>query len=125
MLAGRSYNDLTQYPVFPWVLADYESPILDLTNPASFRDLSKPMGALTQRRAGAFKARYESWDVAENENVPKWHYGTHYSSAAVVLYFLIRLEPFTQHFLKLHSGRFDVPDRLFHSIADTYPFASS
>lgn len=24
-LAGRSYNDLMQYPVFPWVLADYES----------------------------------------------------------------------------------------------------
>jgi hypothetical protein len=22
-LAGRSYNDLTQYPVFPWVLQDY------------------------------------------------------------------------------------------------------
>ena len=24
-LAGRSYNDLTQYPVFPWILADYNS----------------------------------------------------------------------------------------------------
>ena len=24
-MAGRSYNDLTQYPVFPWVLADYHS----------------------------------------------------------------------------------------------------
>lgn len=23
--AGRSYNDLTQYPVFPWILKDYES----------------------------------------------------------------------------------------------------
>lgn len=24
-LAGRSYNDLTQYPVFPWVIADWTS----------------------------------------------------------------------------------------------------
>ncbi len=24
-LAGRSFNDLTQYPVFPWVLSDYHS----------------------------------------------------------------------------------------------------
>jgi hypothetical protein len=24
--AGRTYNDLTQYPVFPWILADYTSP---------------------------------------------------------------------------------------------------
>ena len=24
-LADRSFNDLTQYPVFPWILADYKS----------------------------------------------------------------------------------------------------
>ena len=30
-------------PVFPWVLADYSSPTLDLRNPATFRDLSKPV----------------------------------------------------------------------------------
>jgi hypothetical protein len=40
------YNDLTQYPVFPWVIADYTSPTLDLNNPATYRDLSKPIGAL-------------------------------------------------------------------------------
>jgi hypothetical protein len=51
-LAGRTYNDLTQYPVFPWVLQDYESEELDLSNPAVYRDLSKPMGALSKRRAG-------------------------------------------------------------------------
>lgn len=27
-LAGRSYNDLTQYPIFPWILADYSSEVL-------------------------------------------------------------------------------------------------
>ena len=26
-LAGRSYNDLMQYPIFPWVVADYESEV--------------------------------------------------------------------------------------------------
>jgi Beige/BEACH domain len=44
--AGRSFNALAQWPVFPWVLADYTSSRLDLENPATFRDLSKPMGAL-------------------------------------------------------------------------------
>lgn len=38
---GRSYNDLNQYPVFPWVLANYDSEELDLTVPGNFRDLSK------------------------------------------------------------------------------------
>lgn len=31
-LAGRSFNDLTQYPVFPWVLRDYTSPVIDLSD---------------------------------------------------------------------------------------------
>lgn len=26
-LAGRTYNDLMQYPVFPWILADYKSEV--------------------------------------------------------------------------------------------------
>lgn len=26
-LAGRSYNDLMQYPIFPWVLANYTSEV--------------------------------------------------------------------------------------------------
>ncbi|EGZ09163.1 hypothetical protein PHYSODRAFT_524125 [Phytophthora sojae] len=40
--AGRSFNDLTQYPVFPWVLSNYEDSTLDLSDPHNFRDLSKP-----------------------------------------------------------------------------------
>jgi hypothetical protein len=25
LMAGRTFNDITQYPVFPWILSDYES----------------------------------------------------------------------------------------------------
>jgi hypothetical protein len=35
---------LARRQVFPWVLADYSSPSLDLNDPASYRDLSKPVG---------------------------------------------------------------------------------
>jgi factor associated with neutral sphingomyelinase activation len=44
--AGRTFNDLAQWPVFPWVLKDYMSEKFDLENDEMFRDLSKPMGAL-------------------------------------------------------------------------------
>ena len=44
-LAGRTHNDLNQYPVFPWVLSDYHSESLNLADPAVYRDLSRPMGA--------------------------------------------------------------------------------
>ena len=60
LLAGRTYNDLNQYPVFPWVLADYTSEQLDLNDAASFRDLSKPIGALSEKRAQFFRDRYDS-----------------------------------------------------------------
>jgi len=45
---GRSYNDLGQYPVFPWILNDYTSEELDLHNPAVFRDLSKVINFCVQ-----------------------------------------------------------------------------
>lgn len=57
VIAGRSYNDITQYPVFPWVLSDYSSSVLDLKDPSSFRDLSKPIGAQNKNRREAFMTR--------------------------------------------------------------------
>ena len=35
LAAGRSFCDLAQWPVSPWVLADYRSPDLDLSDPRS------------------------------------------------------------------------------------------
>ncbi|ETO23995.1 BEACH domain-containing protein, partial [Reticulomyxa filosa] len=122
-LAGRSYNDITQYPVFPWILRDYESETLNLSNPAVYRDLSKPMGAQTESRASEFKKRFETWDDPTGK-IPPWHYGSHYSCAAIVLYFLIRLEPFTKIALELQDGKFDHADRLFSSIPYSWQSAS-
>ncbi len=115
--AGRTYNDMTQYPVFPWVrrlchrrrrhrrrrrrrrarsrlwlrlllafwcratiindvakfmlllclhsllaqvIADYESHSLNLRDPKTYRDLSKPVGALNAARLAKLKERYAS-----------------------------------------------------------------
>ncbi|KOM47918.1 hypothetical protein LR48_Vigan07g162200 [Vigna angularis] len=87
-LAGRSYNDITQYPVFPWILSDYSSKSLDLSNPSSYRDLSKPIGALNPDRLKKFQERYSSFD---DPVIPKFHYGSHYSSAGTIECFLIFL----------------------------------
>ncbi|KAA3679441.1 WD repeat and FYVE domain-containing protein 3 [Paragonimus westermani] len=122
-LAGRSYNDLMQYSIFPWVLADYDSEELDLSRPETFRDLSRPMGAQTARRFSQFQRRFKEWDDPSGET-PPYHYGTHYSSAMIVASYLVRMEPFTQHFLKLQGGHFDLPDRMFYSIKDTWLSAS-
>ncbi|XP_047001362.1 WD repeat and FYVE domain-containing protein 3 [Schistocerca americana] len=122
-LAGRSYNDLMQYPVFPWILADYESEELDLTDSQTFRDFTKPMGAQSPERLEQFKKRYKEWDDPHGET-PPYHYGTHYSSAMIVCSYLVRMEPFTQHFLRLQGGHFDLADRMFHSVREAWLSAS-
>ncbi|KAG7271513.1 hypothetical protein CRUP_007502, partial [Coryphaenoides rupestris] len=122
-LAGRSYNDLMQYPVFPWVLADYDSQELDLNNPATFRNLSKPMGAQTDDRLTQYKKRFKDWEDPNGET-PAYHYGTHYSSAMIVASYLVRMEPFTQIFLRLQGGHFDLADRMFHSVREAWLSAS-
>lgn len=116
-LAGRSYNDITQYPVFPWILSDYCSKILDLANPSSYRDLSKPIGALNSDRLKKYQERYSSFD---DPVIPKFHYGSHYSSAGTVLYYLARVEPFTTLSIQLQGGKFDHADRMFSDITSTW-----
>ncbi|KAL2017373.1 hypothetical protein VTK56DRAFT_2253 [Thermocarpiscus australiensis] len=120
-MAGRTFNDLTQYPVFPWVLADYTSEELDLNNPATFRDLSKPMGAQSAARANRAAMRYKS--LAEMGEAT-FHYGTHYSSAMIVASYLIRLPPFVEAFVLMQGGTFDIADRLFFSIEGAWTSAS-
>uniref|UniRef100_A0A669E727 Neurobeachin n=1 Tax=Oreochromis niloticus TaxID=8128 RepID=A0A669E727_ORENI len=116
-IAGRTYNDLNQYPVFPWVLTNYDSEELDLTLPANFRDLSKPIGALNPKRAAFFTERYESW---EDDQTPPCHYNTHYSTAATTLHWLVRIEPFTTFFLSANNNKFDHPDRTFSGISRSW-----
>ncbi|KAL4452133.1 hypothetical protein ABPG75_007795 [Micractinium tetrahymenae] len=155
--AGRSFKDLSQYPVMPWVVADYTSPTLDLSDPATYRDLSKPIGALNPHRLADFRQRYaelqqmmappdgggsggrggkSSGKAGKNGGkggpaskaappgapppleTPPFLYGCHYSSPGYVVFYLMRSDP--QLMLRLQNGRFDAPDRLFWSIADTW-----
>nr|CAI5849660.1 unnamed protein product [Callosobruchus analis] len=71
-IAGRTYNDLNQYPVFPWVLTNYDCKDLDLSLPSNYRDLSKPIGALNPSRRAYFEERYSTW---EHDSIPPFHYG--------------------------------------------------
>lgn len=43
-------NDLTQYPVFPWIISNYSSQTLNLNDSSNYRDLTKPVGALNPER---------------------------------------------------------------------------
>ena len=133
-IAGRTYNDLSQYPVFPWILQDYTSDTLNLDDPSVFRDLSKPIGVVNPANEKEVREKYahllflftstsailstilflfifcfrfQSFDDPDGR-IPKFHYGTHYSNAAGVMHYLIRMEPFTTLHIELQSGRYSI-----------------
>jgi hypothetical protein len=90
-LSGRSFKDLAQYPVMPWVIADYTSDDLDFASPHTFRDLTRPIGALNEELLARAKRR-----MAEMDGTP-FLYGTHFSTAMFVQYFLTRSVIFCHH----------------------------
>ncbi|XP_055682050.1 protein FAN-like [Lutzomyia longipalpis] len=111
-LADRTFQDLTQYPVFPWVISDYKSDHLDLSNPKIYRDLTKPIGALNDERLERLIERFE--EMAE----PKFLYGSHYSTPGFVLFYLVRKYP--KLMLCLCYGKFDHPDRMFNKVQEVF-----
>ncbi|KAJ9452671.1 BEACH domain-containing protein lvsB [Diplonema papillatum] len=161
-MAGRSFNDLTQYPIFPHVIADYTSETLDLSDAKSYRDLTRPMGALTEERRQKAARKYSEtlemyrmesptvagpgaastrkpgfrlpgWGKKEIQDatdidlyaLPPYHHGTHFSNRATVLYYCVRLQPFTDYFCELNDLRMDVADRSFHNIDWSWRLSSA
>ncbi|KDD72065.1 Beige/BEACH domain-containing protein, partial [Helicosporidium sp. ATCC 50920] len=126
LAAGRTFCDLAQWPVFPWVLARYEGEEeVDLDGAAGFRDLCRPMGALDEARLARFRSRLRDMESLQGEpGTPKpFLYGSHYSCPAYVSHWLLRAAPALG--LRLQGGRFDAPDRLFCSVAGAWRSALS
>ena len=133
--AGRNYHDLSQYPVFPWVISNYSSTAIDLSDESNFRDLSKPVGAQTKERERLFRKKYqetkEMCETSSNDEegrilhgYPR-HYATHYSSPHTITWFMLRVEPFTTLSVDLAGGTFDKADRQFQSIAQAWESCSA
>lgn len=120
--SGRSYNDLQQYFVFPWILKNYETHKLDLNDLNNFRDLRLPIGALNPERLKEYKERYKAMkeNYKDDLNIKPFMYGSHYSGNTSVLSFLIRIEPVTSLCIKMQNGKFDEADRIFGSIGETW-----
>ncbi|KAM8954167.1 lysosomal-trafficking regulator isoform 2-T2 [Pelodytes ibericus] len=131
--AGRSFNDLMQYPVFPFILRDYTSETLDLSEPPIYRSLSKPIAVQSKEKEDRYIDNYkyleDEYCKRDREDDPMppvqpYHYGSHYSNSGTVLHFLVRMPPFTKMFLAYQDQSFDIPDRTFHSMNTTWRLSS-
>ena len=119
-LSGRTYNDLNQYPVLPWILSDYSSDNIDLKESNTFRDFSYPIYAQDEESREILKDKYNSFEEKEI----KYHSGSHYSNPAFVCYYLIRTKPFSISASEIQGGCFDAPDRLFFDIDNFYKISA-
>ncbi|XP_031447992.1 lysosomal-trafficking regulator [Phasianus colchicus] len=131
--AGRSFNDLMQYPVFPFILSDYINETLDLNDPSVYRNLVKPIAVQSKEKEDRYVDTYKYLEeeyrkgAREDDPMPPvqpYHYGSHYSNSGTVLHFLVRLPPFTKMFLAYQDQSFDIPDRTFHSTNTTWRLSS-
>ncbi|CAK84680.1 unnamed protein product (macronuclear) [Paramecium tetraurelia] len=114
--SGRTYNDLSQYFIFPWVISNYKSQQIDFAwrkQGNQLRNLKLPMGAISKKSEDILKDYKERDLDCIDEN---FMYGSHYSNAAIVFNYLIRLEPFNELHFSLQKNKFDVADRLFSKI---------
>jgi hypothetical protein len=122
LIGGRSFNDLSQYPVFPWVSCDYTSDTLDISDGNNYRNLAKPIGTLNKERLMEAIAKYE---MSDDGDINKCHYRMHYSNPYYVVLYLVRLEPYTTVHIDINDGKFDKPNRLFWSIERTWRSVTS
>lgn len=117
-IASRSFSDLSQYPIFPWIISNYEDiEELDLTDAKNFRDLSKPIGALSQYKLERFLSNYTDMQK-RNPKDQAYIFSEHYSNPSHIIYFLVRSHP--QFQMKFKSGSLGPPERLFNSIRDCW-----
>ena len=145
--SNRSYNDLTQYPVFPWTLIDFDDPLKKEIEPNdlninsnnnknneqtelsdySYRDLSSPIGMLEigelgEKRKENFISVFEELknEADEFSGQKPYFFGTNYSNPIYVCNFLVRIFPFTHISIELQGDKLDDSNRLFFSIKNTF-----
>lgn len=127
-MGGRTFNDLMQYPVFPWILAKYDGQNLDLLNEDSYRKLEKPVPCQCAVAEANYVKNYQYLEQTLREHprpgMTAYHYSSLYSNPGTVLHFLVRVPPFTTMFLSYQDNNFDIPDRTFHALLTTYNLVS-
>ena len=108
--SGRTYNDLNQYPIFPWIFLESKKDnnkfLLNL------RDMKYFM--VTQFEKGRKMAK-DVYKKSEEEKKNIHHFLIHYSTSAYILFYLVKISPFTEGQIRLQDQKFDTADRLLNS----------
>ena len=78
------------------------------------------MGKINRSKWENIKKNYERTKKDEIPGIKPFLYGSFYSNPAIVSNFLIRINPFSFQHFELQSKQFDLADRLFYSVPDSF-----
>ena len=109
----RTFCDLSQYPVFPWLVFHHKK----LGNKSEYnendlRDMKYPISMQDKEKRDECIRKYKN---EMEENKFQSHFTSHYSSSAFVYYYLMRLNPYGQDLIRLQNYHNENPNRIFLS----------
>ena len=99
--SSRSYNNIIEYPIMPWLLFGDK-----------IRNFDYPMSLQTEESMEKFEKLRELDD-------DDFAHNNHYSNSAYVIFYLFRINPFSNGMIKLQKNSFEIPERQFSSIDNT------
>ena len=129
---SRSFNDSSQYPVFPWILLNNYNKIGELNQinnieeenwnenqkellKSSLRTFKYPICIQDQKRRDDLIYKYNQEEDEEFQH----HLGIHYSTSSYIFYYLMRQQPFGNLMIKLQNYQTENPNRMFLCVADS------
>ena len=132
-LSSRTYNDLAQYPVFPWLVIKINK-LNDLTDNVGniilknnminekeenkenndIRDMNYPISMQSPEKREEQINKY-----LDDNSKFRCHMGTHYSTSSYIYYYLMRINPYGENLIKLQNYQQENPNRMFLSFKET------
>ena len=129
ILANRSFLDITQYPIFPWIIFSKEV----------YRNLKLPIGqnnfeSLSNNRMEIFNNNYLDSSsnlksinqFIEPAHISKsFYYVVNYSNVSIINNYLIRIFPFNLLCHKINQDSFENNEFLFYDMLNTVKLSLS
>ena len=117
----RTYNDLSQYPVVPWLVLQHDQ--MDNIEEGSeyLRDMKYPISVQNEEKRNQciddYKTELNNMDEDDKNEDREYasHFQVHYSNSAFIFYYLMRLNPYCQGMIKLQNYHNENPNRIFLS----------
>ena len=102
--SSRSYNNINEYPIMPWLVYDNK-----------IRDFDLPMCLQTEESRNLFEDKYLKFKYMGM----KFCHNNFYSSAPYTFFYLSRINPFSNGMIKFQGNCFEIPERQFLSVEIT------